>query len=105
MFKIKSLIVQTLLVCGPALTYASTEQSIDMNRLSDTQVTMADVSKPGSPGKSFVAATIINAPMASLCAILQDYASYPGFMPNTEKVKVTRGADQTSLVDMTLKLP
>jgi len=105
MLRMKRIIAPALIIYGGAFAYADTEHAIDMNNLSETQVTMADVSKSGAAGKSFIAATIINAPMQTLCSVIQDYSGYPGFMPNMEKVKVTRAADQTALVDMTLKLP
>jgi hypothetical protein len=64
-----------------------------------------DVSKPGSPGKTFVAGTIINAPMQDVCTLLQNYSAYPSFMPNTESAKVTKADAGHALVDITLKLP
>ena len=66
---------------------------------------MEDQSKPGSPGKTFMAATIIDAPLPKICAVIQDFAQYPAFMPNTAKTSVSAGADKTSLVDITLNLP
>jgi hypothetical protein len=77
---------------------------IDMGHLSETSVALADVSKAGSPGKSFVAATIINAPLQELCALLQNYEAYPAFMPNTQSAKVSHTGPSFSVVDVTLKL-
>ena len=88
-------------VCGHAALAA---EPIDVSKLSDSAVTMVELSKPGSPGKTFAAGTIINAPMQEVCALLQNYGAYPGFMPNTESAKVTQGGGQ-ALVDITLKLP
>lgn len=73
--------------------------------VSETQVNVADVSKAGAPGKSYVAETIIAAPLPRLCGIIGDYASYPAFMPNTEQAKVVQTGEGFALVDMTLKLP
>lgn len=78
---------------------------IDNRALSDSKVTMVDVSKAGSPGKSFVAGTIVRAPLPKVCAVLQDYAAYPSFMPNTESAKVSQSGPGYALVDVTLKLP
>lgn len=78
---------------------------LDMRQLSETKVALADVSKPGSAGKSFVAATIINAPLADLCALVQNYAAYPGFMPNTQSTRVSQTGPSFSVIDVTLKLP
>ena len=93
------------LLAGAAPLAAAAASGIDTTRLTESQVTMVDVSRPGAPGKAFAAGTIIAAPLARICATLQDYASYPGFMPNTESAKVTATAADHKLVDMTLKLP
>ncbi|AXA92060.1 hypothetical protein [Massilia sp. YMA4] len=59
----------------------------------------------GTPGRTFVATTIIAASPERLCRIVQDYASYGTFMPNTRSaVPVGAGAGYV-LVDMTLDLP
>ena len=73
--------------------------------LSETSVTLSEASTAGAPGKAFLAGTIIKAPMARLCAIIQDYPGYPGFMPSVAKTVVTRAPDGDALVDMSLKLP
>lgn len=83
---------------------ACADTGIDIAKLTETEVALADVSKAGQPGKSFMAATIINAPLPTLCAMIQDYAAYPSFMPNVDKVAVVRKEDGAQ-VDMTLKLP
>lgn len=87
-----------------ACTGAFADTGIDTARLSETEVALADVGKAGQPGKAFMAATIINAPVPKLCAMIQDYAAYPSFMPNVDKVAVLR-KDDAAQVDMTLKLP
>jgi hypothetical protein len=78
---------------------------IDVSKLSDSTVTMVELTKPGSPGKTFAAGTIINAPMQDVCALLQNYPAYPSFMPNTESAKVSQPGAGHALVDITLKLP
>jgi ribosome-associated toxin RatA of RatAB toxin-antitoxin module len=79
--------------------------TLDPAALREAEVTLREVTPAGAAGKAFIAGTIINAPMATLCAIVQDYASYPGFMPSVSKTVVTLGAERDRLVDMTLKLP
>lgn len=76
----------------------------DMTSGSGPAVTIEDLSKSGSHGKTFLANTVINAPMAKLCSVIQDYAQYPAFMPNTYKTSVTAGDNKTALVDITLHL-
>ncbi|HEX8957899.1 MAG TPA: hypothetical protein VF798_16610 [Burkholderiaceae bacterium] len=73
--------------------------------ISETQVNVADVSKAGMPGKSYLAETSIAAPVPKLCGIITDYTAYPGFMPNTDQTKVVQATESYALVDMTLKLP
>lgn len=78
---------------------------IDASKLKETEVQLLDQSKPGSTGKTFAAGTILNAPLSKVCATIQAYEDYPGFMPNTAGVKVVRQPDDTALVDFTLNLP
>lgn len=75
------------------------------NTLSESKVSVMDLSKSGSTGKTYLAATIIAAPLPKLCSVLQNYPDYPNFMPNTAKAVVVKTEARASLVDMTLKLP
>ena len=103
MRKITALLLPACLLAGPA--HAGAEPAIDPATLSESKVAMFDASQAGAPGKSFLAATIIDAPLPALCAIIQEFSGYPDFMPSVAKTVVTRGADAATLVDMTLKLP
>lgn len=94
-------ITTTVILASSAPAFAA----IDQHNLSDTEVALEDQTQSGKPGKSFLAATIINAPMSKICGEIQDFAQYPAFMPNTAKTSVTAGPDKTSLVDITLNLP
>lgn len=91
----------------PALASAHTvsPDTIDAGKLSDSSVTMLDVSQPNAPGKSFIAGTVIDAPMTTLCTTLRDFPAYPSFMPNMAQTRVVRTDGKSSVVDMTLKLP
>lgn len=100
---IKILLILALVPCGSA--YAFTQQAIDVNGLSENQVVTIEVGKPDDTGKTFVAATVINAPAQKICSIILNYPDYPSFMPNTDKTKVIQATDDYSVVDMTLKLP
>jgi hypothetical protein len=97
------LVCLALLASAAGASYAA--DTVDLTQLSDKEVALADVSKPGSPGKSFVAATIINAPLQEVCALIQNYEAYPGFMPNTQSTKVSQTGPSFSVIDVTLKLP
>ncbi|MCX7206786.1 MAG: hypothetical protein NT086_12540 [Proteobacteria bacterium] len=83
---------------------AGAAQGIDVNALTDQRVTMVDQSKADQTGKTFLAATLINAPVQKICTVIQNYADYPSFMPNVAKVKVAAESDY-SVLDMTLHLP
>ncbi|HEY0065406.1 MAG TPA: hypothetical protein VGC21_25035 [Telluria sp.] len=94
-----------LLAAAVLSTAAQGAEAIDTSKLSDSSVTLVDLSKRGSPGKTFAAGTIINAPMQDVCTLLQNYSAYPGFMPNTTSAKVSPADGGQSLVDITLSLP
>lgn len=80
-------------------------ESIDLKTLNGKEVRVVDQTRAGSPGKTFAAATIIDAPMASVCKVLQQYAAYPSFMPNTQSTVVSQTGPGFSVIDVTLKLP
>ena len=93
----------SLLVLATGAAFAA--DALDLRHLSDSAVALADVSQPGSAGKSFIAATIINAPVQELCTLIQNYEAYPGFMPNTQSTKVSQHGPSFSVIDVVLKLP
>ena len=99
----KSLLCLVLLSCAAGATLGA--EPIDMRKLSESEVALADTSQRGARGKSFVAATIIKAPVQQLCQLIQDYEAYPAFMPNTHATKVSQTGSGFSLIDVTLKLP
>jgi hypothetical protein len=96
-------VLLALVLSAPPLSIA--QQAIDSAEVSESRVLVRDASKPGQPGKSFISATIIDAPLSRLCSIILNYSGYPGLMPNVEKTVVRRDAGDSSLVNMTLKLP
>lgn len=73
--------------------------------LTESDITIVDVSLAAEAGKRYLAGTVIDSPMATLCAILQDYPAYPRFMPNTDKVEIVKVDGKQTVLDMTLKLP
>lgn len=101
---LRKFLLFTLFAGAAVQVYAAT-QDIDAGALSDDKVEVLDVSKPGATGKSFLAATIINAPIPKLCAIILNFSVYPAFMPNTDKTTVVESSDNAALIDMTLALP
>lgn len=95
----------TTLFLGLPFCQAMAESTIDLNAVSETRVDMVDISKPNRPGKSFQAATLINAPIQKLCSTIQDYPDYPSFMPNVGNANVIQTTPEFTLVNMTIKLP
>ncbi|MBI3229447.1 MAG: hypothetical protein HYZ45_04445, partial [Burkholderiales bacterium] len=96
-----NLLCISLLLCLSSTNFAYA--AIDFNHLSESEVALEE--QPAKAGKAFAAGTIINAPMAKVCATIQDFAHYPEFMPNTSKVVVAPQADKSALIDVTLSLP
>ncbi|WP_295994015.1 SRPBCC family protein [Rugamonas sp.] len=80
-------------------------QSIAAERLSEDRVDVAEVQRASPAGKTYDAVTIIAAPVAELCAIVQDYGAYPAFMPNTAGTTIVSSEDGHAVIDMTLSLP
>ncbi|HYD80069.1 MAG TPA: SRPBCC family protein [Paucimonas sp.] len=93
------------LVLAGFLQAPAAAQALDIDTLSERQIAIYDISKPAEPGKTFFAATVMNAPLRQLCAIILDYPRYPQFMPNTADTRIVPAAGEQSLIDMTLALP
>jgi hypothetical protein len=102
-----TLLLTTLLltICELATAQTVMPQDLDMSAVSETHVAIADLSDPAMAGKTFVAATIMNAPLQKLCSVIMDYPEYPQFMPNTERTRVVFSSDDYTLIEMTLGLP
>lgn len=91
-----------LCACAPCAAAAG---NADVAHLSEAKVTLAELTRPGSPGKSFNAGTLIAAPVPELCALLQDYEAYPSFMPNTASTRISQKGAGFTVIDVTLGLP
>lgn len=92
----KTFLLLAILSCAPGIALAADPES---------NVFLTETTKAGSPGKSFVANTAIAAPLKDLCGIIQNYADYPSFMPNTASTVVSSSGPSHSVIDVTLKLP
>jgi len=73
--------------------------------LTESSISTIELASNGAPGKTWQAGTLIAAPMPKLCELIQDYASYPTFMPNVARTVIVSGRADGSQVDFTLKLP
>lgn len=101
-----------LLILGCACAYAGTAaaQTINPDKLSEDEITLAEVPQASPLGRTYTAMTLMNASPQKLCAIVQDYGAYGRYMPNTRSAVVVPvpAADAVPgqvLVDMTLDLP
>lgn len=88
---------------------AASAQTIKLDKLSEDEVTLAEVPQASPLGRSYTAMTLINASPQKLCAIVQDYGAYGRFMPYTRSAVVVPTAMEAVpgqvMVDMTLALP
>jgi hypothetical protein len=87
------------------LALATSPQAPDPAVLAGGGVQVADAPGTGLPGKAFTAWTLVPASVPRLCAMVQDYASYASYMPNTKSAQPVGAGDGYVLVDMTLALP
>lgn len=101
----KIFIAMLVVLCGAAAAQPVAPQDLDLNAVSEKEVSIADLSDPEIAGKTFVAATVMNASLQKICGVIMDYSAYPQFMPNTENTKVVLSADDYTLIEMTLGLP
>lgn len=86
------------------LCQSSQAEQIELSKINHS-VQLLDLSKADSRAKRFEAATLMDVPVAQVCAAIMAYDSYPSFMPNTSKVSVVKLNDNASQVDFTLSLP
>ncbi|WPD21102.1 MAG: SRPBCC family protein [Candidatus Electrothrix scaldis] len=59
----------------------------------------------GKPGKAFEAVAIIKAKPELIRDMVQDYASYPEFMPNVSRIEILEQDEHTALINQYLALP
>lgn len=95
----------TAIFCALLNASAFALPEADLTGLSEDKVTVTDLSKPAAAGKTFMAMTIIDAPVQKICSVILDYRAYPRFMPNTDATSIVQVEDDFSVIDMTLKLP
>lgn len=94
-----------IIFCTLASAPAAAEQATLLADGAQDQVTVTDLSETGKAGKSFMATTLMAAPLQKICTLIQDYSAYPQYMPHTQATEVLEQAGDFALIDMTLKLP
>ncbi|MET3105665.1 hypothetical protein AAKU58_000478 [Oxalobacteraceae bacterium GrIS 1.18] len=87
------------------ISIGQTAELIDYDNVSERSVAIADVSNPTVPGKTFIAATVIGSSIEKLCSTITNYPEYPKFMPNMEKTSIVSSSDESTVIEMILKLP
>lgn len=90
---------------GATADTAAAPQPPDLASLSGGTVQVAEAPSQGLPGKAFTAWALVPVSVPRLCAMVQDYASYSSYMPNTKSALPVGEGDGYVLVDMTLDLP
>lgn len=91
--------------CRLATAKTPVTQDIDLAVVSEKQVEIVDISNADLPGKTFIAATVMNGSVQKICSVIMNYQEYPQFMPNTEKTNVVSISDDATLIELTLGLP
>lgn len=93
------------LLLAAAVAVPAAAQGPDAALLAGGAVQVTEVAASGLPGKAFTAWTLVPAPVARLCAMVQDYPSYAAYMPNTKSAQAVGAGEGYVLVDLTLDLP
>ena len=88
-----------------ASAQSTVPQEIDLSMASETHIEVLDVSNLAVPGKTYVAATLMQGSVRKLCSVITNYAEYPQFMPNTDKTTVVSTSNDSTVIEMTLGLP
>ncbi|WP_374583076.1 hypothetical protein [Pseudoduganella sp.] len=88
-----------------ALAAPAPQAAPDAVLLAGGAVHVVQADSTGQPGKAFTAWTLVQAPVPRLCALVQDYAAYASYMPNTKSAQTVGAGEGYVLVDLTLDLP
>ena len=92
-------------VLSVAAAPTTPSKDLDPATLAETKITLVDLSDATQSGRTFLAGTIIDAPLPTVCALIMDFSRYPEFMPNTDQAVVVRTHTDHTVLDMRLKLP
>jgi len=69
------------------------------------EIILRDLSTEDSPGQTFEAIGLINAPRVEVVQVLIDYERYPEFMPNVTHVEIVGESGSEATLNYILKLP
>lgn len=90
------------LVAAPLVAVAN-EPDAELKRLSDRSAPRYEVSVPGSSIKAGGAMVLVNAPIATVRKVVQDYGRYQSMMPRFKKSRVISKKDGKT--DVYLEVP
>jgi len=102
---IKALVTIVFVSYGVAVAQPLAPEDIDLSAVSEKEVSITDLSDPTIAGKTFVAATVMDASLQKICSAIMNYSEYPQFMPNTVNTKVIQFSEEYTMIEMTLGLP
>ncbi|MCI5210290.1 MAG: hypothetical protein D3910_16205, partial [Candidatus Electrothrix sp. ATG2] len=97
-------------VQGSEKAGSAADQAISLNtqekqRIHEKEVIVRERSTGGKPGKTFEAVGVIEAERELIREIVQDYQSYPNFMPNVSRIEILEQDKSTTLLNQFLALP
>lgn len=69
------------------------------------EVIVYEIPTPQKNGRTFKAIGLINGEVDHVYKVLQDFESYPEFMPNLEKIEVLEHKSHSAILNYTLDLP
>ncbi|MCI5142276.1 MAG: hypothetical protein D3909_11280 [Candidatus Electrothrix sp. ATG1] len=97
-------------VQAPEEAASTAEPVISLNRqekqrIHEKEVIVRERPTRGKPGKIFEAVGIIEAERERIQEIVQDYQSYPDFMPNVSRIEILEQDKSTTLLNQFLSLP
>jgi hypothetical protein len=95
------------------LAYMETRNLTDRDRLLDKyktaitkgKIVVRQVAKLEKTKQEYEAIGLISGTLKQVSGVLEDYASYPKFMPDVDEIKVTIAPDKAKIVDHKLGLP
>jgi len=69
------------------------------------EIIAREIPTPNKNGRTFIVIGLINANVDNIYQVLQDYESYPEFMPNLDKIEVMKRDSHSVVLNYTLDLP
>ena len=92
------------------MLFASTVNAVELSQQQQAQLRQGEVlllegDSGQQPGKTFTVFALMPATVKQVQTVLADFASYPQFMPNMQKVVVRESNDDGAMLEYYLALP